>query len=84
MYSKEEKFVAIIEYLLEGWQDEAPLEYRIAYMLKEAVRYANGHPEWSDIYGASMKPLDDVGINDLRKLIEECMEKAGVVVEKVK
>lgn len=60
---------AVISYLTEGWDNKAPLEYRINYMLKEANKYAKGFPEWSDIYGIELQPIDNLNKNQLEKLI---------------
>lgn len=75
LYTREQKLKAIINYLNVGWDKEAPMEYRVGYMLKEANRYANGHPEWSDIYGTDLKPIDDVNKKVLEELIKEALAK---------
>ncbi|MEJ1518253.1 hypothetical protein R3O67_34300 [Bacillus cereus] len=77
MYTKEQKILAIVTYLTEGWDEKASVEYRIEYMKKEAMKYAKGHPEWSDIYGHALAPIDDVGINELRCLIDEMITLAS-------
>lgn len=70
-YSKEQKLEAIRFYLQNVWKEEAPLSVRVKGMMKDANRYANGHPEWSDIYGTAMKPIDEVSKRHLEPLVAE-------------
>lgn len=70
-YSKEQKLEAICFYLQNVWKEEVPLTFRVKEMMKDANRYANGHPEWSDIYGVAMKPIDDVSKRHLEPLVAE-------------
>lgn len=70
-YSKEQKLEAIRFYLQNIWKDEVPLSIRVKGMMKDANRYANGHPEWSDIYGTALKPIDEVSKRHLEPLVAE-------------
>ncbi|MEK4907464.1 hypothetical protein [Niallia sp. FSL M8-0099] len=68
--TKDMKLKAIESYLFDGWDKEAPLQYKIDFMLEEAKKYCKGYPEWSDVYGNELKPLDDVSLKELKHLIK--------------
>lgn len=73
-YSKEEQIEAVTSYLIEGWNVSVTMADRADYMMREASKFASGHPEWSDIYGTVLKPIDDVRKMDLIELIDEALK----------
>lgn len=61
-----------IKYFLEViLNKELPLEVRKEEMLRLGSKLCQGFPNWSDIYGVKLSPLDDTTKKELKELLSE-------------
>lgn len=74
--NREEKIKAIRFFLVyPTWKDEVGLEERKKAMEKIADDLNNIVLKWSDLYGESVKALNNISVQELRILFKEIMEK---------
>lgn len=66
----EAKKKAIHYFLNEVLNAQYPLDVRKQEMLRVGKKTCQGFPEWSDLYGSELKPIDDITYKELISLIE--------------
>jgi len=62
---------SISYFLNEVLNRRFPLKVRKREMERIGRRTCQGFPEWSDLWGVKMKPIDDISIEELRVLLDE-------------
>lgn len=70
LYTREDKLNAVKFFLNETLNTKYSLEIRKEEMERVGKRWCSGHPEWSDIYGINLRPIDDISYTELLHLID--------------
>ena len=62
---------SISYFLNEVLNRKFSLKARKREMERVGRRTCQGFPEWSDLWGVKMEPIDDISIEELRELLDE-------------
>lgn len=72
-----EKMGATKYFLTEVLSKSFPLEDRKREMKRLGSKLCQGFPEWSDMFGVTMKPIDEISTYELKELLEAYREEEG-------